>query len=298
MKITLDDIKNEEEKDVSGIDAKEVLPQDLSFAEDSKFQWSKMKEKPLGEKVSYLFTYYGVAFIAVVAGILIVFSVAKSILFHKDYGYSAMLVNAFSIDSAAIGDDFAEYASIDTEHLAVYIDAASTLSRDGMGQEDVSTSTRIAASVQAGDMDAICIDSVNYESYALNEFFADLRTVLPEETLSAYADSIYYMDAEEIRKHNDSDRIAASYMEESPLPTEEEIRASLTYHQSPDKMKEPVPMGIIVKDASVLKRLSAYPVSTPVLGFIANSTKAAENIAFLQYLNDDSVDIEKIRYEY
>ncbi len=295
MKITLEDTKRpEEDQDLS---AKDVLPQDLSPMEDTRFQWNKMKDRTLKEKLSYFLTYYGITLLIVIASLFILISITRTILSHKDYAFNAMLVNVSSIDSEAIGSDFASYAGIDTEKFTCFIDTNSTLSLTGLGQSDVSTSTKLAASVQAGDVDVIAMDSENYETYALNGIFLDLREVFTPEELSAYEPYLYYMDRTVVERWNSEDHTSA-LTEEPEVRTGHEAQKALLAHEDPSAMDDPVPVGILISDFAVIRKLNAYQDLYPVLGIVANSENRDRAKAFLSYLSDEGTDTEKIRYVY
>ncbi|MCR5502915.1 MAG: hypothetical protein K6F53_07890 [Lachnospiraceae bacterium] len=303
MKITLEDIdpsgRDSEQKEEGSVDVKEVLPQDLGAMEDSRFQWRKMKGKPFSEKLSYFFAYYGIATAAVIVGILLLVSLIRTFLSQKEYGFYAMLVNSAGISSEAVESDFASYASIDTEKYDCVIDTSARLSLNGMGGEsDLSTSTKIVANVQSGDLDFLALDSENFKTYAMTEIFMDLRNVLSKEELRSYEGLIYYVDRAEIDKQNNSDAAAVAALDDTEIPTEAERLEDLKKHLDPSGMVTPIPVGILLDDFSVIRNIPAYPDSHPVGGFTVNSKKTAVSTAFLRYLDDGQTDPDKIRYQY
>ena len=50
---------------------------------NSKKQWKKLKGAPLKDKVKYIATYYGIPIVAIVAGIVFIVSMTKTIIYNS-----------------------------------------------------------------------------------------------------------------------------------------------------------------------------------------------------------------------
>lgn len=272
----------------SEFDASKIMPgSSENFMDETRFQWKKMKEKPLREKLGYFFYYYKWHLIVTIAVIIGLASLIKAFTSHKDYAFYSMMVNSGYVNSTALSEAFAIYADIDLSSYDCYVDTSSTLSVNSvLGDSDISTSTKLAANIQAGTLDSLIMDTDNFEVYGLNGVFADLRDILTEDELLTYSDNIYYMDKAEIERYNDNDYETS--IEPATAPTDEERAENIAYHQSPSEMTDPVPVGIIVKDAPFIEATGAYRQLTPVYGIIVNSSHIKESTSFLSYLFDES----------
>ncbi len=292
-------VYNEETKQVetpqNNNDNKHTL-QGNNVSEESKDQRAKMKDKPLKEKIAYYVGYYKFHALAVVIIAAVLISIVYTMATAKDYCYYGMLINANGIDREKLQTAFAEYANFDTEEYECYIDSESRLTIDGMGQEDVSTSTKLAASLQARELDGLVFDSVNFVNYAMNQCFLDLSTVLSPEEMSLYEGKIYYIDMKEALRLEEDVFAENPITDKSQYNTLEKMQEELEKHLDPSALADPVPVGIVIDESPFIVGTDAYHSMIPVFAIAGNTTKIEESLKFLDFMFESEYDYKQLLY--
>lgn len=260
---------------------KETLKGD-NIKEEMKDQLSKIKDKPLKEQLAYYARYYGIAAVAVVVVLFILFSIIHDVASKKETAFKAMIVNATGLSAYSVDEEFAEYAGIDLNKYACDIDVGSFLSTSGFSYDDSATLTRFVADIQTKDMDCAIFHSERFYIDSMNMFYKDLRTVLPEADLERFKEQFYYIDYAEYEKMDKGD--ISKPASPDTEPTLEEMEANLNFHRDPGNMSDPIPVGIIIDDCPYLTEKNAYPLLTPVYGIIINTEREELAIQFLHFL--------------
>lgn len=264
----------------------------MSIIEEIKEQQKKsLKNMTRKEKLAYFWDYYkihtGVAIIILTLVSVFIYQFVTS----KDYAFYVVLVNArlnsTNYETAELlAEGFREYAHIDPDKYQVSLDTSITMSMDS--QYDVANQEKMLAMMQAGIVSAIVADTKAFETYAQNEYFYDLESLLTAEELEKYGPYLYYTDAASFADPNDD-----TFYDEDELTNPADL---IINHRDPSTMEQPVAVGFILTgdnmlaDADFYDYLSdpeydyqGYP-SDAVLGIPATNKEPELAIRFLEFL--------------
>ncbi|MCR4788606.1 MAG: hypothetical protein K5888_08465 [Lachnospiraceae bacterium] len=281
---------NEKEKEEN---IENPLEQGLSVSEQMLKQAEKMKDKPLKDKLAYFWEYYKMPFIGVIVGIIIVFSIIKAMVTAKDNCFVAMLVNSANIDTIKMSESFGEYAGLDLKKYDCYIDANDPENLLNSNASEYGAATRFTALLSAADLDCVVYDSVVFNNKAVNDVFFDLRTVLSDEDVKRFEKDFYYVDRDTQKKVSEDLSFEGAY--NSTRGTVEEQKEDLEKHMDPSSMVDPIPVGIVIINSPMVKKIDSYFELFPVFAIPQNTQRLDTAIAFLHYINDDSVDFTAMR---
>lgn len=263
-----------------------------SISGEIREQHQKTKDMSLKGKLSYFWYYYKIHTLVVIAVAAFVIMFIHQYVTNKDYAFYAALINAdiaYSEDNKW-GDDFAQYAGIDTQEYECYIDTSFMLAQNDTSQYSVSSTEKLLVMVQSGIIDVIVADTATFEGYAGNELFADLSTILPDNLLEKYKDCLYYTDAAAF-DNGDDDTFYS--LDELPDPDTFVIN-----HRDPSSMEQPVPVGICLPQESKIMASGCYDYlsegnvtyqgypSEAVLGIPLSSTRIDTILQFLAFLDE------------
>lgn len=264
----------------------------MSIHEEIKEQQQKTKDMSLKGKLSYFWYYYKVHTIVTVLVIGFVIMFIYQYVTNKDYAFYAAVINADInyIENNQWGDEFAEYAGVDTEKYQVYLDTSIALSDNDSTQYSISNTEKLLAMLQAGAIDVIVADTETFEKYAQNGYFMNPEEVLPPDTLAQYEDCLYYTDAATFDNGDDD-----------TFYTESELENPADYvinHRDPSAMENPVAVGICLPEDTKLMEIGCYDYledlnisyqgypSDVVLGIPLSSTKVDTVGKFLSFLKE------------
>ncbi|SHI92409.1 hypothetical protein SAMN02745229_03846 [Butyrivibrio fibrisolvens DSM 3071] len=283
----------------------------MAVWDDIKKQHKKVRKKGFKAMMAYFWDYYKIHTVVVVFVGLFTFFLIRDMLSNLPYGFYAMMINStLHPDSDVIGEDFANYAGIDTTSYDVLIDTNVTLSTGEYNSYDVSTQERIMAITAAGDLDVIVTDQSVFEQYARNDYMTDLRTLMSEEELSKYEGYIYYVDKAIIDAIMDGSYESSSdaSLEESAADDLDDATSDATVSDQeisymlgisspssivtadnfvlpdPSTMEDPMPVGIVLTDTAFMQETQTFAGTVPVFGIIGNSSHTQEALKFLEYM--------------
>ncbi len=274
----------------------------MAVIDDIREQQKKaMHEMDWKGKLAYFWYYYKVHTIVAIVLILFIASFIYQYATNKDYGFYAAFLNASITDytiEETWANEFTEYAQIDTDEYEVYIDTSIQLNGEMVSQYTLSSQEKLFAMVSVGEVSAIVADSETFESYARNDFFYDLETVLSPEDLEKYKDYFYYTDAAYFDMGDDD----TFYTEEEQAKFYEQTLD----HRSPSEMERPVAVGICITDADKIKESGYYDYleqnditfqgfsSEAVLGIPLSVENPDLTVRFLEYLGLGETDAEAV----
>ena len=256
--------------------------------EEQKKALSKMSGR---EKLAYFWDYYKLHVLAAVVIIAVAVSLIRQYINYKEYGFYAVLFNAgISEDTLGLSDtwqeEFQEYAQIDPEEYEVYIDTTMSAADSSNAQYALADRERLFAMMRAGDISAYISDTENFESYAGNGYFYDLRSILSADEAAGYEPYFYYTDAAAFDEEENSG--AGTQWEDPALKT--------VNHRDPSSMEKPMAVGIFltednkIADAGYYAYLEeggvtyqGYP-SEAVLGIPVTNQNPETAVQFLRYI--------------
>lgn len=280
---------------------KEKKPREYRGVSDEiREQHQKTKNMTFKERLAYFWYYYKIHTIAVIAILIFGGMLIHDITSSKDYCFYGVMLNSILLSEDKLETTFAEYADLDTQTYDCTIDTSSTLSYDTMTEFDMATAQRLIALVQTKDLDAVVFDSVIYNNYASNGMFLDLRDFLTEQELSAYEGRIYYVDQAEIDAADEDANYENAGLisdQEGAALTQEDVQAEADSHKDPQSMKDPIPVGIFMKDSPFAVKSNAYGDKEPVFGVSATTLRLDTARKYLEFLWDDNVDFASMKEE-
>lgn len=255
-------------------------------------QHQKTKDMSFRGKLDYFWYYYKIHTLVVIAVIALAVSLIHSFVTNKDYAFYAVLIN---VDHSRIsdnqwGEEFTEYAGIDTEEYQVYMDTSMTISNLDYSTSSYANIEKLMAMIYSGTIDVIVTDTGSFESYAQNEYFLNLETILPEKTLEKYQDYLYYTDAASFDTGMDD-----ALSDEDGQKNSDTI---VINHRDPSAMEQPVPVGICLPEGNKIietgcfdylnannMTFQGYP-SEAVLGIVATTEHMDTVLKFLDFLEE------------
>ncbi len=259
----------------------------MSVRDDIKKQHKKIQKKGFKASLSYFWDYYKFHTAAVIIGILFLAFLIRDVVLSKPYGFYATLLNeTFSADAQKIQDEFAEYAKIDTSKYEVYIDTSMSINMSAPSQFDLANQQKIMAVVASSEMDVLVSDYKMFKTYAENSYMADLSTIMSSDKLEKFKDKIYYIDQAVIdekdkEKFNTSSESTSTKEQDNISDDDQKFILP-----DPSNMKKPVPVGIVVDNASYFVKNNTYAATTPIYGIIGNSKNTDKALAFLDFIYD------------
>lgn len=220
-----------------------------SIHDEIREQNAKLKNAPLKEKLSYFKEYYLKTTLVIIAAIVIVISIAYSMITAPDdTGFAAYFFNNVGNSSdTTMLDEFVEHIGLDTKEHEAYIDAAMHYDPEAQNYESVYVSIEKSWAVMStGELDIIVGDQLAFDYFAKGEAFCNVTTILPDHLMEQFKDKLYYYTNEETG--------------------------------------ETLPVGIYVGDSPELAEHCYYMDKEPILGFVTNSNSMENAIAFLRFL--------------
>ncbi len=217
---------------------------------------------------------------------------------------------------------FAAAAGLDNQSYKIIVDTSATFNPNDQSEFSIAQNAKIAALYQSHDLDIMVADPGVFIYYALNGSFRDLREVLDAKTLSSYEakGQVYYID-QHVRdlldqteygdisdvKLSEGETIANSDALKTDADADGDTSETLDDMAAfaanlmglasvqaredfvlpdPTEMETPIPVGIIVTDASWLKSQGLYQNTVPILGFAVHSEREDAAKQFLRFLEE------------
>lgn len=248
----------------------------MKFIDNIKADWQKVKDKSRKEKWEFFWDYYKIPAICIVLVIVLVVQGCFSSTSQKQVVFSGFALNCkINMEEDSFWNGFYEVAGIDAETQTVGCSSDMQIV-EGQNQLNSETIQKIIASCYAKDADFVIGEPYAFRTcaYTSQEIFADLGDILDAETLTKYADRLYYIDKAIIDVLN------------SPVGEQVEPNA-LEYPKDPKKpetMKKPIPVGIDVSHREDLR--NAYYLSDEPLyvGILISTPRPELSKQFLEYL--------------
>lgn len=247
----------------------------MPLMDEFKEERNAVKQGTLKQKLAYFWDYYKWYVIVGIGAIILIIATIHDIVSKKDVAFYACMLNLKSeyMDDSSTESvrAFSEYAGIDTNDYEVRLDTSIQLN----DRSDVAASAtqKLIAYIASSDVDVIVTDIDSILNFAYLGYFQDMRTFLSQEQYEAYRDSFYYVDnavieeAKSARQTNDLDY----------TPTYAD-----PFH--PEDMKDPVPVGIILNENSILKKEYSFEEKTGVVSAVRNSKHPDLSRSFLDFV--------------
>ena len=229
------------------------------------------------EKFAYFMDYYKWHTVVAVAAIIFVISLVTQIVTRKDTVFYASMISGTELESAeAYKQAFAEYISVDLNKNEILFDTSVRISSDNASQytsDSMASKEKLLVYIASGEVDVFVTAPEILEQYAYNSFFLDLRTLLSQEQLEKYEPYFYYVDQAVIDEMAAAqDAMDLDYAPVYPDP------ADLS------TMRDPIPVGIYIKNADSLRESYYYASDELVVGVVANSKRPETASSFIDFV--------------
>ncbi len=258
--------------------------------EETKKQGSKMKGRPLKEKLEYFWEYYHAQVLIAAAAIAIIISVIRAVVTSKDYALSVVIINSIAPSMGVTEEwtsDLSGMIEFDPKKYEVYIDDTLALGTDRItANEEYASQQKMAALISSASIDLLIADSGQFERYAQNNSFIDLRTVYSDEELDALDGKLYYTDRDTFDDYESDENINVDV---------NALQASYVVdHRDPSSMKDPVPVGIYagpdtrIGSSGIYSHYAAtdvyqgHPIE-PVMGMPVNTPRIPAALTGIEY---------------
>ena len=248
----------------------------MKFIDNIKADWQKVKDKSRKGKWEFFWDYYKIPAICILLVIVLLVQGIFSSGSQKQVVFSGFALNCkISIQEDAFWNDFYEAAGINAETQTVGCSSDMQIVQ-GQNQLNNDTIQKIIANCAIQEADFLIGDPYAFQvcAYTSQQLLIDLREFLDAETLTKYADRLYYIDE------------AIIDVLTSPVGEQVEPNA-LEYPQDPKKpetMQKPIPVGIDVSERKDLQTAYYLDGTTFFVGAIKSTARPELTKQFLEYL--------------
>lgn len=241
----------------------------MTAAEARKKQWESLTDKPLKDKLKYIFIYYWAAILGCVCVIAFAVSWISSALQQKDTALSGYLLNSISQQSyeGNLAEEFMVHQGIDPEVNDVLLTANTSYSSQVTSDTGIYVLESIVVRAASGELDFIVADLETYP--VLSAYFVDLRTVMTAEQLEKWKSCFVYVEQSAL------DKLTSGELDQVELPE---------YHLSDEGLENPMPIGIRLPETCRLFEAYAFPNGDVIFGITRAASNISNTLAFLEYI--------------
>lgn len=250
----------------------------MPVMDEFKEEREALKHGTLKQKWQYFLDYY--KWFVIVGVLILIFagSFLYQLITRKERAIFAALVNAYELEpAAAYPETFAEYAGIDLEEYDVFFDSSMYLDSSNLAAVDentMATTQKLMVYIAAREIDILVASESTINSYAYNETFHDLRTILSAEQIKKYEPYFYYMDQSIADARNEADTTGDDYVSVPDYPSP----------RNPEAMENPIPVGIYLDEAEDLKENYYFMDETVILGIPANTQHLENAVQYIDFI--------------
>ena len=242
----------------------------MTAAEARKKQWESLKDKPLTDKLRYIFTYYWPGIVGGLCVLIFIGSWIGNILTQKEIVLSGHIFNSL-VEEDYQGDirqDFMQQLQLDTNKQDFLV-TSGTFSISEAPHEMMATMESIVVRIAAGEIDFLVADQPAFEKFTA--YHADLRTVLTEDQLAQWADYLVYVEAEAL------ELLTGDNFDNYEIPE---------YFLSAEGLKDPLPIGIRLPENCRLRQVYNFPKGEVFFGITLSAKNIQNALTFLEYAMD------------
>ncbi len=225
----------------------------------------KLKDMTFKKKVEYIWEYYKIPIIGVIAAIVFICVFIRDYRVNKRPMYlDAVIINsdiAYN-ESEPLKNDYIKYAGVDTDTYNLSIDTGFLISESSMDQMSVANMQKIMALFAAGSVDVLLGPDSIMDSYGAQSAYMDINSVLPDDLKKQLSDAGYELYYTTVYEEDENG----------------ELKPGETY-----------PAGIYLDDSGYLNGLGAFASQKadgkrPVFAFASCAVNTDNAIKFLRML--------------
>lgn len=271
----------------------------MTLREDFENQKKMLEGRTRKEKLAWFWGYYKIPVIVFAVTIFLVISLVRTWLNNKPEAAGLVMLNceneqAYDDPSDWLEQPLADYLAVNLSTNSLMLSTGGYLSPGGStDQYEIAEAQKVMVYVAANEVDVMCADAWNFESYAVADMFLDLRKVLTESQLTKYRDYIYYVDGAVIQKRQDytaSGDTNEAFVSGTIADITDNTKASEAENRDnwtlpdPDTMEDPIPVGIVMTDSPYFAETGLYTKAVPIVGVAANSKHLEEAHNIVDFL--------------
>ena len=242
----------------------------MKMSEYTRGEWKKMKDKPFKERLEFFWDYYKIPTIIVAVVVLALVYTATVWISAKDEVLNGILVNSvIPEEEPAFVQDFYEVAQLNPKKQEVVMVTGLSLVSDTASMGYMSYQ-RIHAGVAAKETDFLVSDESGFRqcAYDSSRMLKDLRELFTPEQLAQLEGRLYYIDGSLLQRDYTGQEQEISY----PSPSE------------PEKMADPIPVGINICDCEAFLK-SYYSTNQPLyFAVIVNAPHEDRTLQFFEFI--------------
>lgn len=189
----------------------------------AKIEFEKLKTMSFKDKFWYIWEYYKIPIIGIIAGVFIIASLLSTMLNHKETLFTCYAVNnpIYGESYDQIRSGFSEYAGLAEENWELDASMVVGWGDSATGYEYV---MKITAVIASGGLDVLLSDEATVTHYGSMAGLLDLETFLPAALLEQVQDDLIYITTEE------GNRVACAIrLDQSPVLESANITEPLYY---------------------------------------------------------------------
>lgn len=214
----------------------------MPLMDEFRAEREALKQGNFRQKAEYFWDYYKWHTIAVVVGVICIWSLVHTMLTAKDPVLNIAMLNCAEISThtETFGTAYAEYAGIDMTEYDIRLDTSCYINLSANDQTSVNTIQKLMVSLASGDLDGVAGAGEVFSYYAYNDIFQDLREILSEEQLAAYEPYFYYVD-----------KTVVDELERIRSGIQEDAQSELPDPSNPEAMENPVPVAVFIRNDTI-----------------------------------------------
>ncbi|MBE5972368.1 MAG: hypothetical protein E7246_07625 [Lachnoclostridium sp.] len=252
----------------------------MTFGEKLKKIREAIKAGKGGAVFEYFYDYYKFEAFVILAVLYFVGSLAYTKLTEKEIVLSGALLNQYNIlaDDLILdmGNDFLAEQDLNPKEHKVEFNTSLRYAHSGDSSFNDATIQGLVAQCSGGTIDFITGDMEAMTIFAYGDYFYDLREVLTEEEMKHFEPYTLYVDLDYQRQ------VEEALITPEVIPTM--VPPDMRY---PEKMVEPIPVLIDLRDSALLSDIYIDLVDVLCFGFTVNAPNLERTKEFLYYLTEE-----------
>ena len=260
----------------------------MTLKEDFENQKKMLEGKSGKEKLVWFWGYYKIPVIIFAGMIVLLVMLIRTWVTNKPQAAGLILLNAesgqaYQDPSEWLEQPLADYMGVNLKTSSLMLSTGGHITPGGStDQYEIAEAQKVMVYVAAQQVDVLCADAWNYESYAIADMYMDLRDVLNEKQIAKYEPYFYYVDGAVIEARQNYTADGSSdkpFVSGTIADITDQTKAA-----APKSMKDPIPVGIIMTDSPYLTKSGLYQNAVPIVGVIGNSKHLQEARYMIDFL--------------
>ncbi len=252
----------------------------MAVMDEFRKEREALRHGTLRQKFQYFMDYYKWPVIGGTAALCCAGSLIYHFFAYQETAFYAALLNSAQLQpSESYAAAFMEYAGLPSSKGKALFDSSFSITFDSSSPEAAdevyySSREKLNLMITVGELDAIVSNDELFGHLANSGIFRDLRTCLTPEQQESYAPYFYYVD----KPLMEQIMLAESNMNDFFQP-------ALPDPFCPERMEEPVPVGIRVEaDEKLAESFYVRGEGIVVAGIVTNAPHPDIAAKYLEYL--------------